>query len=73
MYQERSGVCDELAGKWKQFRGEVRKQWGMLTDDDFEYIAGKRDKLVGRLQERYGIAKEEAENQVTRWSNDLTF
>jgi uncharacterized protein YjbJ (UPF0337 family) len=73
MYEERSGIWDELAGKWKQFRGEVRKQWGALTDDDFEYIAGKRDKLVGRLQERYGIAKEEAETQVDQWFNGLKF
>ena len=73
MYEERSGIWDELAGKWKQFRGEVRKQWGMLTDDDFEYIAGKRDKLIGRLQERYGIAKQEAENQVDNWFNGLKF
>jgi len=73
MYQERSGIWDELAGKWKQFRGEVRKQWGMLTDNDLEYVAGKRDKLIGRLQERYGIAKEEAENQVDNWFNSLKF
>jgi uncharacterized protein YjbJ (UPF0337 family) len=73
MYQERSGIWDELAGKWKQFRGEARKQWGALTDEDLEYIAGKRDKLVGRLQERYGIAKEEAESQVDQWFNGLTF
>jgi len=73
MYQERPGICDDLAGKWKQFRGEVRKQWGALTDDDLEYFAGKRDKLVGRIRERYGIAKEEAENQVDHWSNDLRF
>ena len=73
MYQERSGVWDELAGKWKQFRGEVRKQWGLLTDDDLAYVAGKRDKLIGRLQERYGIAKEEADMQVDRWLNGLKF
>ena len=73
MYQERAGVWDELAGKWKQFRGEVRKQWGLLTDDDLAYVAGKRDKLIGRLQERYGIAKEEADMQVDRWLNGLKF
>jgi uncharacterized protein YjbJ (UPF0337 family) len=73
MYQERSGIWDELAGKWKQFRGEVRKQWGQLTDDDFQYVAGNRDKLIGRLQERYGIAKEEAESQVDKWFNGLKF
>ena len=73
MYQERSGLWDELAGKWKQFRGEVRKQWGNLTDDDFAYAAGQRDKLVGKVQERYGIEKQEAENQVDDWFNGLKF
>ncbi len=71
MFKDRAGIWDQLAGQWKQFRGEVRKQWGKLTDDDLEYIAGEHDKLVGKIQERYGIAKEEAVNQVDRWSNDL--
>jgi uncharacterized protein YjbJ (UPF0337 family) len=71
MYQERSGIWDQLAGKWKQFRGEVRKQWGLLTDDDFAYVAGQRDKLVGKVQERYGMEKEQAERQVDMWSTGL--
>ena len=61
------GFWDQLAGQWKQFRGSVRETWGKLTDDDFEVIRGNRDQLVGRIQERYGIAKEEANSQVDEW------
>jgi uncharacterized protein YjbJ (UPF0337 family) len=57
---------DILKGKWKQIRGEVKKWWGDLTDDDLDKIAGERDKLVGRLQERYGYAKEYAEAELNR-------
>ena len=55
---------DQLEGNWKQLKGAVRETWGKLTDDDFDRIAGKREQLVGTLQKRYGIAKEEAERQV---------
>ncbi len=55
---------DEIKGKWQQAKGDVKKQWGKLTDDDMDVIAGNRDKLVGKIQERYGIAKEDAEKQV---------
>lgn len=58
---------DQLEGKWKQLIGQAKEQWGKLTDDDLETIAGRRDQLVGKLQERYGIAKEEAERQVDQW------
>ena len=58
---------DQLEGKWKQLKGNVRAKWGKLTDDDVEYIAGKRDNFIGRLQERYGIKKEEAEKQLDEW------
>jgi uncharacterized protein YjbJ (UPF0337 family) len=68
---DRHGVWDQIAGGWKQFRGEVRKQWADLTDDDLEYIAGERDKLEGKLQERYGIAKQEAAAQVDRFETDF--
>ena len=44
---------DIIKGKWKEMKGEVRKQWGKLTDEDFQQIAGEKDKLVGRLQQRY--------------------
>jgi uncharacterized protein YjbJ (UPF0337 family) len=65
------GIWDQLAGQWKQFRGNVREMWGKLTDDDLEQIRGNRDQLVGRIQERYGIAKEEANSQVDEWVESL--
>lgn len=58
---------DQMQGKWKQMKGSVRKQWGKLTDDDLEYIAGSKDQFVGRLQERYGITKEAAQHQADEW------
>ncbi|MBZ5726988.1 MAG: CsbD family protein [Acidobacteriia bacterium] len=58
---------DQVEGKWKQLKGSVRQKWGKLTDDDLTYIAGKRDAFVGRLQERYGIAREEAQKQADEW------
>ncbi|MBZ5595310.1 MAG: CsbD family protein [Acidobacteriia bacterium] len=58
---------EQLEGSWKQLRGTVRQKWGKLTDNDVEYIAGKRDRLAGKLQERYGLAKEEAEKKADEW------
>lgn len=58
---------DQLEGKWKQVKGSVKQKWGKLTDDDIDVIAGKKDQLVGKLQERYGIAKEQAEKQADEW------
>ena len=55
---------DIIAGNWKQMKGEVKEQWGKLTDDDLSITAGHRDLLIGRIQERYGIAKDEAERQM---------
>ena len=71
MQQRTSGMWDRLAGKWHQFRGEVRKRWGLLTDDDLEQIQGERDILVGRIQERYGIAKDDANRQIDEWLDKL--
>ena len=59
---------DQVKGQWTQMKGSVRKKWGKITDDDLDVIAGERERLVGKIQERYGIAKEEAENQVASWS-----
>lgn len=59
---------DEIKGNWKQFQGRAKSEWGKLTDDDLKVIEGNRDRLVGRIQERYGIAKEEAEKQVENWN-----
>ena len=58
---------DRIEGSWKQLKGSVKEKWGKLTDDDVTVIAGKRDQLVGRIQERYGVAKERAENEVKEW------
>lgn len=57
---------DIFEGKWKQIRGRVKEWWGQLTDDDLDKIAGQRDKLVGLLQEKYGWAKQRAEDELTR-------
>lgn len=59
---------DQAKGKWTQMKGEARTKWGKLTDDDLDVIAGERERLVGKIQERYGIQKEEAERQVAAWS-----
>jgi uncharacterized protein YjbJ (UPF0337 family) len=58
---------DQIAGKWSQMKGDIRQKWGKLTDDDLEVIAGSSDKFVGRIQERYGIAKEVAQRQFDDW------
>ena len=55
---------DQIEGNWKQFRGRVQEQWGKLTNDDLDRIAGRRDQLIGSLQKVYGIEKEAAEKQV---------
>jgi uncharacterized protein YjbJ (UPF0337 family) len=62
---------DRIEGNWKQLKGKVRQKWAELTDDDFELIGGKKDELVGKLQERKGIAKDEAEREVREWSKSL--
>lgn len=62
---------DQIQGKWKQMKGSVRQQWGDLTDDDLTVIAGSRDKFVGKLQERYGYAKEEAQRRADDWAKTL--
>jgi uncharacterized protein YjbJ (UPF0337 family) len=58
---------DQLEGKWKQLKGSAKQGWAKLTDDDLDYIAGTHDKFVGKLQERYGLAKEEAERRADEW------
>ncbi|MER9415866.1 CsbD family protein [Mesorhizobium sp. M0306] len=63
---------DQIKGKSTQFKGKAKEQWGDLTDDDLDRIEGNRDQLLGRIQERYGIAKEEAERQVDNWSRSIS-
>jgi uncharacterized protein YjbJ (UPF0337 family) len=63
---------DIAKGNWKEFKGKVREQWGKLTDDDVDVIAGKRDQLLGRIQKRYGVAKDEAERQVEAFEDSCS-
>ncbi|PTX05322.1 CsbD family protein [Pararhodobacter aggregans] len=58
---------DTIEGKWKQLKGEAKIQWGKLTNDDLDVVEGHKDKLVGKIQERYGKSKEEAEAEVNRF------
>lgn len=62
----------QVEGNWQQFRGKAKSQWGKLTDDDMDRIQGNRDQLVGKVQEAYGIGKEEAERQVDEWNRHLS-
>ena len=55
---------DQVEGNWKELKGKIRSKWAKLTDDDLENIAGKKDVLLGRLQQHYGFKKDEAEKQV---------
>lgn len=55
---------EDFKGKWDQFKGDVQKKWGKLTDDDLDVIEGDREKLVGKLQERHNISREEAEREA---------
>ena len=55
---------DILAGNWKQFKGKMLEQWGKLTDDDLDVAEGRRDQVAGKIQERYGITRAEAEKQL---------
>lgn len=55
---------DILEGKWKQLKGEVQKRWGELTDDELDQVQGQREKLIGKLQEKYGYTRERAENEI---------
>jgi uncharacterized protein YjbJ (UPF0337 family) len=62
---------DRIKGNWKQFSGKAQQQWGKLTNDDLEVVEGRRQELVGKIQERYGIAKDEAERQVDTWMQNM--
>ena len=62
---------DILQGQWTQLKGRIRKQWGKLTDDDWELIQGKRQELIGKVQSLYGKKKDDAEREVDAWGNRL--
>jgi uncharacterized protein YjbJ (UPF0337 family) len=68
-----AGVWDQIAGKWKEVSGEAKKRWGDLTDDELLEIEGNRDILAGKIQQRYGIAKEEANRQIDEWADRIKF
>ncbi|MCC2673687.1 MAG: ral stress protein CsbD [Ramlibacter sp.] len=60
---------DRIQGRWKQLKGKVKEQWGRLTEDDLDVIDGRRDQLLGRIQQRHGVAKDEAVRQVSDWES----
>ena len=62
---------DRIEGNWKQLKGKARVQWGKITDDQLDVIGGKREQLVGRVQEQYGIGRDEAEKQVDRFASSF--
>ncbi|MDX5359865.1 MAG: CsbD family protein [Alphaproteobacteria bacterium] len=58
---------DQIEGKWDQIKGALRQEWAKLTEDDLEFARGSREKLAGRIQERYGVAREEALERIQKW------
>ncbi|MFN2376265.1 MAG: CsbD family protein [Candidatus Binatia bacterium] len=62
---------DQIEGKWNELAGGVKEQWGKLTDDEIMTIGGKRDRLAGIIQKKYGLAKEAAEDQIARFEKSL--
>lgn len=60
---------NQIEGNWEQFKGAAQKQWGKLTGDDLDVIAGNRKQLAGKIQERYGKAQEEADREIDTWLN----
>jgi uncharacterized protein YjbJ (UPF0337 family) len=60
-------IWEKIKGSWNQTKGAVKEQWGKLTDDDLLEIEGRRDQLVGKIQTRYGVTREQAEAQVSSW------
>jgi uncharacterized protein YjbJ (UPF0337 family) len=62
---------DRISGNWAQWKGRVQERWGKLTDDHLDVVAGRRDQLAGRIQEVYGLSKEEAERQLRNWERNV--
>jgi uncharacterized protein YjbJ (UPF0337 family) len=63
---------DRIEAKWHQLHGDITSQWAKLTDDDVKLVAGKKEKLIGKLQECYGILKEDAEKQIDKWAAKMS-
>ena len=70
---QKSPVWNRIQGNWKQIAGGVRQQWGKLTDDDIAQVNGEREKLAGKIQERYGISQQESNRQIDEWADNLRF
>ncbi|MDH3444701.1 MAG: CsbD family protein [Deltaproteobacteria bacterium] len=62
---------DQVSGQWTQLKGKAKEKWVKLTDDDFDVVEGKRDQLVGKLQQRYGLAKDRAEKEADDWAKEF--
>ncbi len=62
---------DQIEGKWRRLRGKVREKWGKLSGDKLDVVAGKRDQWLGKLQEKYGHTKEQAEREMDHWRKGL--
>ena len=62
---------DQIEGNWNQMKGKARAKWGELTDNEVQEAKGDREELIGKIQEKYGIARDEAEKQVSEWQNSL--
>ena len=63
---------NKVEGNWNQFKGKVKETWGELTDDELDQIAGKRDILIGKIQEKYGIVEDEAEKRIKEFEKELS-
>lgn len=62
---------NQVQGQWNQIKGKAKVKWGKLTDDEIDVIEGNRDQLVGKIQQRYGVAKEQAEKDVDDWIKEF--
>ena len=62
---------DQIEGEWKEVKGKIREKWGKLTDDDLAIVGGKREKLAGLLQKKYGITKEEVRKQLADFERNF--
>ncbi len=62
---------NQVEGEWKQIKGHVKTAWGKLTDNDLTQLDGKKETLMGKIQERYGVARDEAEKQIDDWVSKL--
>ncbi len=63
---------DILKGKWKQLKGQAQKKWGKLTDDELDQIQGNKDMLIGKLQEKYGYTRDQAQQQIDQWMQEAS-